>query len=158
MANLNRGDQGLISHLRSRLTEVRAIMTSFTRSVQTPTGRLAISALAVAVVVFVAIGIAVELVFLPKASMSSTPSTATTSTTVYCAPPASCPTPSTTLKAAVNQWVADFNSRDVTALGNFYTQDASVAWTNCARSHRDLQRPRTTSGFFTALRSARPPP
>lgn len=107
-------------------------MTSFTRSVRTPTGRLAISALAVAVVVFVAIGIAVELVFLPKASTPSTPTTTTTTTTVYCAPPATCPTPSTPVKTAVTQWVADFNSRDVTGLGNFYAQDTVVTWTGNA--------------------------
>src|SRR5580704_4307300 len=101
----------------------RAIMTSFARSVRTPTRRLAISALAVAVVVFVAIGIAVELVFLPKASTSSgQTTTTTTATTVYSC--ASCsPTP---LKTAVTQWVADFNDRDVTGLGNFYAQDTTV--------------------------------
>jgi hypothetical protein len=107
-------------------------MTSFTRSVRTPSGRLAISALAVAVVVFVAIGIAVELVFLPKASTSGQTTTTTTATTVYCAPPASCPPPSTPLKTAVNQWVADFNSRDVVGLGNFYSQDTIVTWSGNA--------------------------
>ncbi|HVB96025.1 MAG TPA: hypothetical protein VND41_05440 [Nitrososphaerales archaeon] len=94
---------------------------------QSPRGRLAISALAVAVVVFVAIGIAVELVFLPKASSPTTATTSASSTSVYCQ--TGCPTPSTALKTAVDQWVADFNSRDVTALGNFYSQDASVVWT-----------------------------
>jgi hypothetical protein len=105
-------------------------MTSFTRSVQTPRGRLAISALAVAVVVFVALGVAVELVFLPKASTSSTPSTTTTATTAYSC--SGCATPSTTVKAAVTQWVADFNSRDVTGIGNFYAQDTVVVWTGTA--------------------------
>ena len=105
-------------------------MTNFTRSVRTPTRRLAISALAVAVVVFVVIGIAVELVFLPKASSQGT-TTATSvgsSTSIYCQ--AGCTAPSTPLKTAVNSWVAAFNNRDVTGLGNFYTQDASVAWVN----------------------------
>jgi len=105
-------------------------MTSFTRSMQTPRGRLAISALAVAVVVFVALGIAVELVFLPKASTSSTPTTTTTSATIYTC--TGCATPSTTVKAAVTQWVADFNSRDVTGIGNFYAQDTVVVWTGTA--------------------------
>jgi hypothetical protein len=105
-------------------------MTSFSRSVQTPRGRLAISALAVAVVVFVAIGIAVELVFLPKASTSSTPSTTTTASTVYTC--SGCAAPSTTVQAAVNQWVADLNSRDVTGVGNFYAQDTVVTWTGTA--------------------------
>ncbi len=102
-------------------------MANFRRSVQTPGGRLAISALAVAVVVFVAIGIAVELVFLPKASSPTSATSTASSTSVYCQ--SGCSTPSTPLKTAVDQWVADFNSRDVTALGNFYSQDASVAWT-----------------------------
>jgi hypothetical protein len=104
-------------------------MTNFKRSVQGHNGRLAISALAVAVVVFVAIGIAVEVVFLPKASAPSSGSTTTaagSSTSVYCS--SNCPTPTTTLKAAVTQWVADFNSRDVTSLTNFYAQDALVTW------------------------------
>jgi len=104
-------------------------MTNFSRSVRTPTGRLAISALAVAVVVFVAIGIAVELVFLPKASTSSTPTTTTTTTVYTCA---GCAAPSTTVKAAVTQWVADLNSRDVTGVGNFYAQDTTVVWTGTA--------------------------
>jgi hypothetical protein len=103
-------------------------MTSFTRSVRTPTGRLAISALAVAVVVFVAIGIAVELVFLPKASSPGTTVATSASTSVYCQ--SGCSAPTTPLKTAVNNWVAAFNNRDVTGLGNFYTQDASVAWSN----------------------------
>jgi len=106
----------------------RAIMTSFTRSVRTPTGRLAISALAVAVVVFVAIGIAVELVFLPKASVAGTTTTTTTSTAIYSCSGCS-PSP---LKNAVDQWVADFNSRNVVGLGNFYSQDTTVTWSGNA--------------------------
>jgi len=90
---------------------------------------MAISALAIAVVVFVAIGIAVEIVFLPKASAPATSSTTTSagSTSVYCS--SNCPTPTTPLKSAVTQWVADFNTRDVTSLTNFYAQDAFVSWT-----------------------------
>lgn len=105
-------------------------MTSFIRAERGPRARLAISALAVAVVVFVAIGIAVELVFLPKASSSgsTTTTTANTSNTVYSCSGCS-PTP---LKTAVDQWVSDFNSRDVTALGNFYSQDAVVVWSGQA--------------------------
>jgi hypothetical protein len=107
------------------LSKSRTPMTNFIRSVQTPRGRLAISALAVAVVVFVAIGIAVELVFLPSASTSSTPTT-TTATTVYTC--SGCATPSSTVKAAVTQWVADFNSRDVSGISNFYATDGTVVW------------------------------
>ena len=111
-------------------------MTSFTRSVRTPRGKVAISALAIAVVVFVAIGIAVELVFLPKASSSSGATTTLASgatSSIYCSTPSSsCPPPSTTVQTAVTQWVADFNSRNVEALGNFYSQDAAVVWSGQA--------------------------
>jgi hypothetical protein len=104
------------------------IMASFKRSIRTPNQRLAISAIAVAVVVFVLIGIAVEVVFLPKASSSSASQTSTTSggSAVYCA--SGCPTPSTPVKTAVNQWVQDFNTRNVGGLGDFYTQATSVTW------------------------------
>lgn len=111
-------------------------MTNFTRSVRTPGGRLAISALAVAVVVFVAIGIAVELVFLPKASSSASTTTTLASgatSSIYCSvPSSSCVTPTTTVQTAVNTWVADFNSRNVQGLGNFYAQDALVVWSGQA--------------------------
>jgi hypothetical protein len=109
-------------------------MANFKRPSQGPS-RLAISALAVAVVVFVAIGIAVEVVFLPKASVPSSGSTTVTTTTgssssIYCATASpNCPAPSTTVKSAVTQWVADFNSRNVPALTNFYSTDALVTWT-----------------------------
>ena len=113
-------------------------MTNFTRSVRTPGGRLAISALAIAVVVFVAIGVAVELVFLPKASSSSGATTSVASgasSTIYCSTPSSsCVTPSTNVSAAVTQWVADFNDRNVAALGNFYSQDAAVVWAGSSAS------------------------
>jgi hypothetical protein len=97
--------------------------------------RLAISALAVAVVVFVIVGIAVELVFLPKASQSSggggSPSgSSVASTSIYCS--GGCPTPSTTVKTSVDKWASDFNSRDVTGLGNFYAQTSVVDWTGHA--------------------------
>ena len=93
--------------------------------------RLAISAVAVAVVVFIAIGVAVEIAFLPKASQTSaTTTTVSTSSTVYCA--SGCATPSTTVQSAVTQWVADFNSRDVTGIGNFYSANTVVDWTGNA--------------------------
>jgi ketosteroid isomerase-like protein len=111
-------------------------MTNFTRSARTPGGRRAISVLAIAVVVFVAIGIAVELVFLPKASSSSSATTTLASgatSSIYCSTPSSsCPTPSTTVQTAVTQWIADFNSRNVEGLGNFYTTDALVVWSGQA--------------------------
>lgn len=108
----------------------RGNMTNFSRSARTPTGRLAISAIAVAVVAFVAIGIAVELVFLPKASTSSSPTTTTTSSTVYSC--SGCGAPATTVKSAVTQWISDLNSRDVTGVGNFYAQDTTVVWSGTA--------------------------
>ena len=111
-------------------------MTNFTRAVKTPGGRLAISALAVAVVVFVAIGIAVELVFLPKASSSGGATTTVASgasSTIYCSTPSpSCVTPPTTVQSAINTWIGDFNSRNVQGLGNFYSTDALVVWSGDA--------------------------
>jgi hypothetical protein len=105
-------------------------LASYTRSGPTSSRRLAISALAIAVVVFVVVGIAVELVFLPKASAPSTGTVTTTSVAVYCA--SGCPTPSTPVKTAVDQWVQDFNSRNVQGLGNFYSTDSAVTWTGQA--------------------------
>jgi hypothetical protein len=102
------------------------IMASFKRSNRGFSKRLAISALAVGVVVFVVVGIAVELVFLPKASSSATTVNTTASTSVYCS--AGCPAPSTPLKSAVDQWVQDFNTRNVAGLSNFYTTDSAVVW------------------------------
>jgi ketosteroid isomerase-like protein len=83
-------------------------------------------------VVFVAIGIAVEITLLPKASSASTTTTSTGSATssIYCSVPSStCVTPTTTVQSAVNEWVADFNARNVPGISNFYAQDASVTWT-----------------------------
>jgi hypothetical protein len=102
------------------------ILASFKHANRSPGRRLAISALAVAVVVFVVIGIAVELVFLPKASSPSTGSATTTAGSVYCS--VGCPTPSTALKTAVDQWVQDFNTRNVQGLSNFYSTDSAVVW------------------------------
>jgi hypothetical protein len=100
-------------------------LASFKRPSLSSSKKLAISTLAVAVVVFVVIGIAVELVFLPKASTASSP-TVTTTTAVYCS--SACPPPSTQLRPAVDQWVQDFNTRNVEGLSNFYTTDAAVVW------------------------------
>jgi hypothetical protein len=100
---------------------------SFKPSDSDRNSRLAASAFALAVVVFVTIGIGVEVVFLPKASTSSASTTSTTTVTiatVYSC--AGCGTPSSTVKAAVNRWVADFNNRDVTGMGSFYGQGALV--------------------------------
>jgi hypothetical protein len=101
-------------------------LASFKRSNRSSSTRLAISALAIAVVVFVAVGIAVELVFLPKASSSATTVNTTASTSVYCS--GGCPAPSTPLKTAVDQWVQDFNSRNVAGLSGFYSTDSLVVW------------------------------
>lgn len=85
---------------------------------------LATSALVVGVVLFVALGIGAELVFLPKASSTGSTVTASTSTTTYsctgCSPPP--------LKSAVDRWVSAFNSRDVTGLTNFYATETVVDW------------------------------
>lgn len=105
------------------------IMASFKRSGRSSSRRLAISALAVAVVVFVVVGIAVELVFLPKAS-SPAASVTTTSTGVYCA--SGCPTPSTPVKTAVDAWVKDFNTRNIAGLGDLYSTGSAVTWTGQA--------------------------
>jgi hypothetical protein len=110
-------------------------MATFERSGRYSNKRIAVSALAVAVVVFVAIGIAVEVVFLPKASQTGGGGGTTTlssgqTASVYCS--SGCPTPSTTVQAAVSQWAADFNSRNVVGLGNFYSSNAVVDWTGQA--------------------------
>lgn len=101
-------------------------MASFTRSGWSPSRRLAISTIAIAVVIFVVVGIAVELVFLPKASSPSTGSATASSSAVYCA--SGCAAPSTPVKTAVDQWVQDFNTRNVAGLGNFYAPLVSVTW------------------------------
>lgn len=104
-------------------------MVSFTETIGKPRNRLAISALAAAVVLFVVIGIAAELTFLPKAS--SPGGVATTS------PPSGGPgpgsgTPSKPVKDAVNQFIQDFNTRNVGDLSGFYASDASVDWSGNA--------------------------
>jgi hypothetical protein len=92
--------------------------------------RLGISALTVAVIVFVAVGIAAEFVLLPKTSSgASTVTTSTSTMMTYSCTGCSPPPP---LKDAVNQWASDFNSRDVTGLSNFYATDAMVDWTGHA--------------------------
>jgi len=103
-------------------------MVNFNASARNPRKRLGISALVVAVVVFVAVGIAVELVFLPKASQTTASTAASTS--VYCS--GGCPTPATGVKTAVDTWVSDFNTRNVAGLGNFYATDTVVDWSGQA--------------------------
>jgi len=93
--------------------------------------KAAVSVLAVAVAVFVAAGIAAELVFLPSSSSPTVSRTTSTSTSIYCSGGGpGCVTPTSNVSAAVSRWVADFNARDVTALGNFYSNDALVDWTS----------------------------
>lgn len=88
-----------------------------------------VSSLSVVAVVFVAIGIGAELAFLPKASSQAGTQTTTTSTTPYCQGEGpSCVTPTNNLSSAVSGWVADFNTRNVAGLANFYTNDALVDW------------------------------
>jgi hypothetical protein len=104
-------------------------LANFKRAARSPERRLAISTLAIGVVVFVVIGIAVELVFLPKSSSTSSSQT-TASSQVYCAE--GCPTPSTPLKASVDKWVQDFNTRNVGGLSDFYAQQTAVTWSGKA--------------------------
>ncbi len=105
-------------------------MANFERPARNSSARLAISALAAAVVLFVFIGVAVELVFLPKASSPAGPATSTSSGSVYCSQ--GCPAPSTPVKTAVDKWVQDFNTRNVGGLSSFYAQDAAVTWSGQA--------------------------
>ncbi len=108
-------------------------MANFNRSERSSAKRLAISAMVIAVVVFVAVGIAVELTFLPKASQTAATETTTSGAgpaPVYCAQ--GCPTPPTTVKTAVDQWVSDFNGRNVAGLSSFYATNAAVTWTGQA--------------------------
>jgi len=69
----------------------------------------------VAVIAFVVVGVAVEFVFLPRPSS-----------------PAGVPKPSQPVRIAVNQWVSDLKSQNVTALGNLYAPSANVTWTGVA--------------------------
>ena len=86
---------------------------------------LASSALLVAAVAFVAIGIGIEIVFLPAPSSGASTTTTSTVTTTYTC--TGC-TVSTPLRTAIGQWIADFNSRDVSGISNFYAQDSTVVW------------------------------
>lgn len=110
-------------------------MVNFRESTRDPRKRMAISALAVAAVVFVLVGIAVEITFLPKASSpggSSGGTTTSGSGGCQAATPASGSAPSTPVKDAVTQLVQDFNSRNVAGLSNFYAPDACVTWSGLA--------------------------
>jgi hypothetical protein len=104
--------------------------------VSRPRGKkLPTSAILAAVAVFIVAGIAVEFVFLPQASSTTVSGKATVSITttpsIYCQGGGpNCVPPAGNLSAAVAQWVADFDARDVTGLGNFYANDALVEWTS----------------------------
>jgi hypothetical protein len=106
-------------------------LARFERTVRRPSAKLAISGIAIAVVVFVVIGIAAELAFLPKASQPGSAQTTSGSgcqaTTVSAGS-----APSSPVKTAVDQFIQDFNSRNVAALSNFYAQDACVTWSGKA--------------------------
>jgi hypothetical protein len=91
-------------------------LVNIERQVRSPSKKLATLALAIAVIAFVVIGIVVEFVFLPKASSSASRTT----------------TPSEPVNAAVNRWVADLNSRNVTGLADSYAENATVNWTGLA--------------------------
>ena len=103
-------------------------MVRFMDSRRSGASRIGISALVVGVIVFVAVGIAVEITFLPKASTSG----AATTTATTSSGPAGTVTPSGPVKDAVTSWVADFNTRNVGGLSNFYTSDATVVWSGNA--------------------------
>jgi hypothetical protein len=101
----------------------------FNQTSRTPPRLRKSAPLAVAVLIFVVIGMAMEITFLPKASASgvaTASTTTTTSTSLYCSE--GCPTPSSPIMNAVDAWVQDFNARNVEALSNFYGSDATVAW------------------------------
>jgi len=93
--------------------------------------RRAVSALAVAVVVFVIVGIAVEVTFLPKASNQGQSQT-TSGTGCQGSVSTDGSQPSTPVKSAVDQLIQYFNSRDVGGLSNLYAPDACVTWTGLA--------------------------
>ncbi len=77
------------------------------------------------------VGIAAELLFLPK---SSQPGGAQTASTKQCQTTStgSGATPSTPVRTAVDQFLQDFNRRDVAGLSSFYAQDACVTWSGKA--------------------------
>ena len=70
----------------------------------------------IGVIAFVAIGITVEFVFLPKALSTGSKTT----------------TPPEPVNVTFDRWVADLSSRNVTALASLYAQNATVAWTGNA--------------------------
>jgi len=100
-------------------------LTTLREATRKPRNRLAISTLAIAIVLFVIIGIALEVTLLPKAS--SPGATTTAGSTLP-----GTGTPSTPVKTSVDQFIKDFNTRDVQGLGNFYSQNAAVSWTGNA--------------------------
>ena len=93
--------------------------------------RRAVSALAVAVVGFVIVGIAVEVTFLPKASNQGQSQT-TSGTGCQGSVSTDGSQPSTPVKSAVDQLIQYFNSRDVGGLSILYAPDACVTWTGLA--------------------------
>jgi len=97
----------------------------FKHAARSPRRRLAISALAAAIVVFVVVGIALELTLLPKAS---SPGNVTTSAGCQATGSAAGSPPATPVRSSVDQLVKDFNSRDVSGMSNFYAQDSCVKW------------------------------
>jgi len=101
-------------------------LVSFSEQMRKPRNRLAVSTLAIAIVLFVIIGIALELTLLPKAS---SPGGAQTNTGPILPGTG---TPSGPLKTSVDQFIKDFNTRDVSGLGSFYSSDAAVSWTGNA--------------------------
>jgi hypothetical protein len=78
---------------------------------RSPGRRQSNSALVIALVLFVAAGLTLEFVFLPRASS-----------------PAVTTRPSEPVKTAVDQWVSYIGSRNVDELADLYAQNASVVW------------------------------
>jgi ketosteroid isomerase-like protein len=99
----------------------------FKKQARSGRSRLAISALVIGVVIFVAVGIAAELILLPKASTPSGASTTATGTAATSGP-STIVTPSSTVQTAIANWVADFNSRNVNGISAYYANDANVVW------------------------------
>jgi hypothetical protein len=100
--------------------------------------RQAISAIVIAVAIFIIAGVAIELVLFQQASRVASTSTTTTISTptsrtsqTFCEGGGpGCAVPTSNVSSAVARWVADFNSRDVGGISSFYTKDAVVVWTS----------------------------
>jgi hypothetical protein len=87
--------------------------------------RIVVPVAIVIVVLFAGVYFLTEQAISPTGATSATRTTTTqAATTTY-----SGPLPSTSVRAAVDQWFKDFNNRDVEGLMNFYGFSSDVVWT-----------------------------